>query len=1343
MSAAWDPFASGLATEARRKKPEEFDPFAGGLATATPVPFDPFATARAADLDPLDDFEVFNALENRRTAQPEFNPAEPGLASNVWTGVKGFVGALHSAGTEAMRLGMEGQISPNYVGPEAVALMTEAAGKLLGNYKTLAEGAKTATAKGVFKLSALANPELAGEMKRQSRKATWEFLREQRDVDAITGSFNRTLENIFPQALKGLSAMPVDQEAAAGVSMAADPANYVPVGAAANWSLRAPLRGAVNAARASLRDASLKVAESAAAREAATVALKGGVSEGERAALRGRILQAGEDFRKTTAAKESTQTAYADILRRQAREIEQLRERVPLADRLAGGAVAGAGGVVDRAGAFAENLAALPDVLAAKVAADNPAAQSAVAGAIRNVGGVVASVPAAAGMGLRAAGRDMRAVGRILAEAEGQLPFFRRVAKETGGLTSFGASLVDKSGLAPLVTAAGRSAAAAAPGAGFMGALGFLQSGGDAEQIIPSAGVGAFLGMSGAGFGQWRRYANPEVVKSRQAADVNRYRSTLLPDQHKWFDALAREDRTALSSYAHAHPDLQIRYSRMGKEAAGFWYLGDDAGVAIVNLDSKQPMRAIVAHEVGHHTAAHGLDAPIQRILLGDEAAGTPGLYTLVDSAGKPVADASGRWQTTPEFQRLKGEYNRKIAQTEKSSGRPIAARGDGDIAREIFAEHAADYLLQENSAGTRLARDSAGYSSDRLVRRLAESELVNNTQFLRNLLAKSGAIFNGEGRVVGSDLFVGLGRSRELSQLVTEYHRRLASERRPGALDDGEHGGISYDAAQIRAQPHILDKLFDASGDVARDQAGKVIMNADGTPRFLTEKEQQLANRSLTEKIFVWAEANPAAAKGMRLEDRPKKGGGTEPFMVMRDLPPALLQYLGADKQFNPVQLRNLAELGAGATGGSVFTFFYQPAMKSGSQRYRSLKGDWRTEAPYAIEVSKAGNIFVRTVSKEKLVANAQKALAGGKGPAAQLWPALPELLRDVDAYLANHAAGRPGDTGLGAEKRDAINDLFGVRMPGNAEVNPHFENYSRKPGDIIIRSRRLDRLNKLTPIDETFRVDYQRVKMNLRPAEIDWQPEGLEADFLHGKAAENEAEFRPQGGEADRVSGRPAPGALADQLQSGAGTIGASLADEADFKRAVASESAQLDRIGLQKIDPPKDWARGGTEHAVEIEPGGERIRKFTRVQPGGGYGYNPVLRTFLDADQKWSQVVGWDRRTTPAEYLQRIDAMNTLFGDDIHVEGIARRPNGEVSIVTSQRFLKGEKPTAGEIEVFLRRHGFSKVRAPRPDGHPGAYREKDGVLLFDVRPDNFVKSADGQLHAIDVIPAILKKF
>jgi hypothetical protein len=50
---------------------------------------------------------------------------------------------------------------------------------------------------------------------------------------------------------------------------------------------------------------------------------------------------------------------------------------------------------------------------------------------------------------------------------------------------------------------------------------------------------------------------------------------------------------------------------------------------------------------------------------------------------------------------------------------------------------------------------------------------------------------------------------------------------------------------------------------------------------------------------------------------------------------------------------------------------------------------------------------------------------------------------------------------------------------------MNPLFDYDTRGRSDGIFRSRRIDRMNKVAPVDERFQVDYNKIKMNLRPAE------------------------------------------------------------------------------------------------------------------------------------------------------------------------------------------------------------------------------------------------------------------
>jgi hypothetical protein len=173
----------------------------------------------------------------------------------------------------------------------------------------------------------------------------------------------------------------------------------------------------------------------------------------------------------------------------------------------------------------------------------------------------------------------------------------------------------------------------------------------------------------------------------------------------------------------------------------------------------------------------------------------------------------------------------------------------------------------------------------------------------------------------------------------------------------------------------------------------------------------------------------------------------------------------------------------------------------------------------------------------------------------------------------------------------------------------------------------------------------------------------------------------------------------------------------------------------LGLPEVAPPQDWARGGSEHAVQIEPDGKRIRKWTRLAPEGGLGFQIGVGHGWDkATQQFVAHVGWERRQTPAEYLERIALFNRLFSDDIRFEGYSKKSDGAVVIVTSQRLLEGDHPPQADIDRWLADRGFSRVRSAGE--LPAAYRARDGVVLFDIKPANFIRDSQGRLHAIDVI-------
>lgn len=1074
---------------------------------------------RAAGVDPLSNFDAYKAYEAEKQARG-YDPNDPGIAAKIYDSVAGLAKSVIAFGGEMLFNEAEkwlggGPSDPKNERSKAAverenATLLSGAGRAAGGIGQIGLGAKRIAEKAGESIAFMVtrDPALKASIKEASQLSAFQFARESRQFQQASEELRQNLGVIFPEALGRLAQVSIDEEAAAGAGVVLDPTNYIPVAKGAGWAVRLPMRGAVRAAEHTAMEAALEAAKATTRASAAELAVQAAKDVGTAATVRPVLLDAAKQATERAAG---ARAAYFEAVAKQQGELGALvrtAEAVPLPQRAAALAAQATGATLDATGRVVQAVAAIPEAIATRLAPANELAQEAVGTAVRSgtrslIGGVVgdvANLSATTGRVASNTGRNIRIIGEVLNQAEGQLPFFRRVSRETGGVTSWLASAIDETRLAPLLTAGGKVAAEGARGAPFMAGLGYVSSGGDTDQLWIGAGTGTLLGMAGAGAGQWRRYAQPEVIRARQGADVVRYRDTLAaqgPQASAFFDRLPNRDQVALATFQLAHPDLAIRYAKLGPGRSSFYTTGGEGGpMAMINLDSRDPIRAVAAHEVAHHIEKHGLFPAIQRELLGDAEINRPGIYTLRDKAGNPVKGSDGRYQTTHEWEQMKQAYQARLDAEVDRTGMPLGKLDDAGLAREIFAEHAADYLLGADPHTGELNIAAAMRApSSRIVRALAETVVGDKFPFIQRLAGKTGAIMDTRGDVVGSRLFSPeqLKQTTELRRLTDRYTRENAQRAKPEKLDDeGGKGTVVYQASEIRANPQILQTLFDASSDIVRGPDGKPIIGPDGTPRFLTTREIDQANKAVADKIWQWYEANPNDRGGLRIERIKDEKTGKETDSLVGPLPTPLLQQLAAEKNFNPTQLANLGLISDSlqTKPGELISMFYQPATRGGKdRRYRSLSGDWRTEAPYAIAVSKAGNIFVRTMSKEKLVSNAEALIKRGQG---KLWgDNIGALVADIDTYLANHAAGQPGATGIGEAKRDIINELFGVEKKGMEGVNPLFDTLPRR-SPVVIRSRRIDRMNRVAPVEgERFPTNYEMLRANRRPEDVMVKPE------------------------------------------------------------------------------------------------------------------------------------------------------------------------------------------------------------------------------------------------------------
>jgi len=107
------------------------------------------------------------------------------------------------------------------------------------------------------------------------------------------------------------------------------------------------------------------------------------------------------------------------------------------------------------------------------------------------------------------------------------------------------------------------------------------------------------------------------------------------------------------------------------------------------------------------------------------------------------------------------------------------------------------------------------------------------------------------------------------------------------------------------------------------------------------------------------------------------------------------------------------------------------------------------------------------------------------------------------------------------------------------------------------------------------------------------------------------------------------------------------------------------------------------------------------------------------------------------TPLEYLERLLLHNSLFSDQVRLEGLSTEDDATV-VITSQPNLTGDEVTEEEMTAYMAKLWFKPLTGLSP-GRPGAlafYRDLDEMAAFDAHPGNFVKDHNGVVLPIDLI-------
>ena len=154
------------------------------------------------------------------------------------------------------------------------------------------------------------------------------------------------------------------------------------------------------------------------------------------------------------------------------------------------------------------------------------------------------------------------------------------------------------------------------------------------------------------------------------------------------------------------------------------------------------------------------------------------------------------------------------------------------------------------------------------------------------------------------------------------------------------------------------------------------------------------------------------------------------------------------------------------------------------------------------------------------------------------------------------------------------------------------------------------------------------------------------------------------------------------------------------------------------------------GGYEHDVSYVSTTGRWLKFTKPSLAG---------CFVELLDERVQMFP----ATPLQYLRRWRLANQLFADDVELVGLAEEGR-KLRIVVSQRDLVGEAPSWEEIHHAMT--GICGLHLLGTSASVGGYAARayagNRFAIFDVRPANCVRTAEGDVVPFDVIPQVLKR-
>jgi hypothetical protein len=724
------------------------------------------------------------------------------------------------------------------------------------------------------------------------------------------------------------------------------------------------------------------------------------------------------------------------------------------------------------------------------------------------IGAVTSAVSTALGKGplLKSISNFSRVVGEQVVKERGSSSFWRRVAN--AGVDKpqrMFAKFMDEATLGGSATQAAKIVAKGTAHAYPMNlTFELLQdpdldvSNAAARSVAPSL----IFGGGGAGAAQIFKGSAGRLKDVRDADHINMIRS-LTDSQKSTFYKMDTSGQQVASSYAAAYPNLNWEFKESG--ASNY----DPASNTVsVNINTNNPLRALITHEVLHYgTIKNNLVPVMNQLLFG------------FDGEGGLVKSKDGTLD--PHFQKFMDEYNARL----DKAGLPPAPLDK--IGEEYFIESTVDHVLDVVDRG-KLAEYTGRTESSRMISNLVRT-FVEQRPILRDLFFKTGGVYDSNGRMVQGNgiLNGGIMSHPESRKLVQKMLREsagdtnLAMGKPAKKLDKGKlvvdetspvvdsfHAILEYDSNGNPVKVDGVHKTISRQVDDARSMAGLILTEA---------QSKRVAGGYM-----------PNAGELSKAKDGSWQG---------RYIHRALFDELSVKSALNSKQIAILKDISRATelNEGTRFLVVNHPATikgRGGKVRYASLEATLRDVVPTAFSVTKQGNILVHLMSVDQLNANIEKRAASKTGD--RLYGNNTELIKqDVSAMMDLHSENKVTDgyyqDKYGAnwkQHKDFINTVFGLMTKEQRSYNPMFD--ADKIGDGgVFRTYRADRISRAVKDHAApMPMGYEHIKVNMLPEGVPASTEARNTKELIRK--NDEAVLAKKGFKVERSNFRYLPEAI-----------------------------------------------------------------------------------------------------------------------------------------------------------------------------------------------------------------------